>query len=587
MEINYFKSKKLDLGKLEKQFENLESEKTGEKEQIKYNPFEITELQNYNPIYSLFFEMNETTYNHISLNHPKHFLDLNTIYDETQQKKKTNIPIYIKYAPLLDPIHYLIGKYEKDRIKLRNLPKFNIETNAISKITSVYNTAYTDCFFSYLSSQLLNHYDFNNGIDFYGSFVGIQKKFKMDITDDYEYLLESEFFHSQKNKLYEIDVDTTNLSLNTNNNTESSTQEIQPKPRLIFGEESTFEIDIFENEILDNEILDKSEEKEDKNPVTLELIYENKDTDDECSLISSSDTDSSNEEEADEKEEGEDEEEEEEEEEEWSDIDDDNTSEEPQVFIYIHEFPVQMICLEKCEGTFDSLLENGMLNDDQIISALFQVIMTLIAYQKAYYFTHNDLHTNNIVYISTKKEWIEYEFTGKKYKVPTYGRIFKIIDFGRSIYRFQDKIFCSDSFAPGGDAHTQYNIEPFLNTNKPRLETNFSFDLSRLGCSLYDFLFENEEEEVIRNRKLKWTKLQELIINWCTDDSGKNILYKKSGEERYPNFKLYKMIARTVHKCVPSEQLQYPIFSRFLHLSLKNEEKTIYISIDKIPKLYV
>jgi LmbE family N-acetylglucosaminyl deacetylase len=39
-----------------------------------------------------YFEINETTYNHISLNHPKHFLDLNTIFDETQQKKKTNTP---------------------------------------------------------------------------------------------------------------------------------------------------------------------------------------------------------------------------------------------------------------------------------------------------------------------------------------------------------------------------------------------------------------------------------------------------------------------------------------------------------------
>jgi hypothetical protein len=49
------------------------------------------------------------------------------------------------------------------------------------------------------------------------------------------------------------------------------------------------------------------------------------------------------------------------------------------------------------------------------------------------------------------------------------------------------------------------------------------------------------------------------------------------------------MIARTVHKCIPDEQLQNPIFSRFLHLSSKDKlkDKTIYISIDKIPKLYV
>ena len=35
------------------------------------------------------------------------------------------------------------------------------------------------------------------------------------------------------------------------------------------------------------------------------------------------------------------------------------------------------------------------------------------------------------------------------------------------------------------------------------------------------------------------------------DDNGKNILYKKNGEERYPNFKLYKMIARIVHNHTP------------------------------------
>jgi hypothetical protein len=219
--------------------------------------------------------------------------------------------------------------------------------------------------------------------------------------------------------------------------------------------------------------------------------------------------------------------------------------------------------------------------------------MTLIAYQKAYYFTHNDLHTNNIVFIPTKIEYIEYEFSNKKYSVPTYGRIFKIIDFGRSIYKFQDKLFCSDSFATGGDAHTQYNFEPFLNKNKSRLEPNFSFDLSRLGCSLYDFLFNNEDEEVIRKNVLQWTELQELIVRWCTDDNGKNILYKKSGEERYPNFKLYKMIARTVHSCLPEEQLKNPIFEKFLSSSSyssssssQNKNKII-ISIDKIPKLYL
>jgi hypothetical protein len=589
-DIHYFKSKKLDLGKLEKQYEKIEkpeSEKIekpeSEKKGIQYNPFHITELQNYNPIYSLFFEMDENTYNNISLNHPKHFLDLNTIYDETQQKKKTNVPIHIKYAPLLDPIHYSIGKYEKERARLHNLPKYNIETNAIPKITSIYNTAYTDCFFSYLSSQLLNHYDLKNGIDFYGSFLGIQKKFKMDVTDDYEYLLESDFFNSHQNKLYVVesvfmDTSESNILITKDDGKIS-------KPKLILGEDSFFEVDILENEINNQPAEIKSMNNLE---LELELVYENKDNDD-CSLISNSSIDSddstiqhsssSDEEEDDE---------EEEDSEKWSDIDDDDTNPEPQVFAYINDFPVQMICLEKCEGTFDYLLEKNILNDEQIICALFQIIMTLIAYQRAYYFTHNDLHTNNIVFITTKYEFIEYTYLGKKYKVPTHGRIFKIIDFGRSIYKYQDKLFCSDSFAPGGDAHTQYNIEPFFNKNKPRLETNFSFDLSRLGCSLYDFIFDNEDEEIIRKNVLQWTELQKLIIRWCTDDNGKNVLYKKSGEERYPNFKLYKMIARTIHGCTPQEQLNNPLFSQFEETKSNDVDvKTILISIDKIPKLYV
>ena len=43
----------------------------------------------------------------------------------------------------------------------------------------------------------------------------------------------------------------------------------------------------------------------------------------------------------------------------------------------------------------------------------------------------------------------------------------------------------------------------------------------------------------------------------------KNVLYKKNGEERYPNFKLYKMIARTVHNHNPQEQLNFPLFSQY------------------------
>ena len=235
-----------------------------------------------------------------------------------------------------------------------------------------------------------------------------------------------------------------------------------------------------------------------------------------------------------------------------------------------------MISLEKCVGTLDSLFMKRKLDMDQSASALFQIIMILMAYQKSFKFTHNDLHTNNVMYVKTDEPFLYYKAENKRFKVPTYGRIFKLIDFGRAIYRFQGKIFCSDSFAPGGDASTQYNCEPFINKNKPRLEPNMSFDLCRLGCSIYDFILDPEEEDTSEN-----DLFQELILDFVTDDNGKNILYKKNGDERYPNFKLYKMIARTVHNKTPADQLNKKLFSSF-HVPSLPEDVHI-MDIDELP----
>ena len=58
-------------------------------------------------------------------------------------------------------------------------------------------------------------------------------------------------------------------------------------------------------------------------------------------------------------------------------------------------------------------------------------------------------------------------------------------------------------------------------------------------------------------------EFQQTIYRWCLDDNDLSILYKKNGAERYPDFKLYKMIARTVHKHTPQNQLEYPFFSQY------------------------
>ena len=256
--------------------------------------------------------------------------------------------------------------------------------------------------------------------------------------------------------------------------------------------------------------------------------------------------------------------------------------EEEKILAKINNFPVQVICMENCEDTFDNLIINEELSEKEWFSAFMQIIMILITYQKVFSFTHNDLHTNNVMFNKTDKKFLYYCYNNKYYKVPTYGRVFKIIDFGRAIYKFNNKIFCSDSFQAGEDAATQYNFEPYFNEKKPRLEPNYSFDLCRLACSIFDYIVEDIDE--IKNID-KCDSVVKLIVEWCLDDNGLNVLYKNNGQERYPDFKLYKMIARYVHNHVPHKQLERKEFSHFqVELVPKNE--TI-MNIDKIPSFYV
>jgi hypothetical protein len=293
-----------------------------------------------------------------------------------------------------------------------------------------------------------------------------------------------------------------------------------------------------------------------------ELVYENvkKDNDGDGASTSGSSNSSNNSELNYSSEESEGEEEDQNEESSWeteSGSSQEPSTDEEYVSAFINTFPVQMICLEKCDGTLDELFMKNQVNEENGSAILFQIIMTLLLFQKCFRFTHNDLHTNNVMYVKTEQEFLYYKFDGQVYKVPTYGKIFKIIDFGRAIYKFQGRIFCSDSFAPGGDAATQYNCEPFFNEKKPRLEPNLSFDLARLGTSIYDFVMDDDEDENL-------DEFQKTIKRWCEDDNKKNVLYKKSGEDRYPNFKLYKMISRTVHQHTPENQLKFKYFSKYL-----------------------
>lgn len=563
---------------------------TSDDELHNYNPFHIRDLQYYNPVYTRFFNLSDANYNRITLNHKYHIQDMSTIIDQ-DTKQTIASKVFIKFSPLLDPVRYMIGKYniEATEKSIYNLPKLTDDGKSHPKLLDVNNASYIDNFFSYLTSKLLHQHNFLHGIDYYGSFLGIQEKFKMNVTDDIDYLHKSTYFNDNIDKLFTLTATENSEFMNFGSRRNKN------KLKIDGGSANNLSIDAILIDTLD---IDNSIKEDNMLGSGPDTVYVKQESSLNTSSTSTSSTDSSNDsdvdyssesdnEDEDDPSEGEGESksdgEESTSESDWETEDEESEctedSEDSQ-YAYIDKFPVQLICLEKCDGTLDELFLENRIDSVEAASALFQIIMTLLVYQKAFHFTHNDLHTNNIMYMNTNSKVLYYQYKGQPYRVPTHGKIFKIIDFGRSIYRFNKELLCSDSFASGGDAHTQYNCEPYINTKKPNLPPNYSFDLCRLGCSIYDFII--DEHDIVAD----FDDLQKTIYRWCLDDNNKNLLYKKNGEERYPNFKLYKMIARTVHNHTPEEQLNFPYFKQFL---ISKQEDTLqkdsstYLDIDAIP----
>ena len=539
----------------------------------------IKNIKNFVPIYSRFFSLNEQNYNMINLNHKYHIHNIKSENNNTynvilhdQSKNKISTQSFFKFSPLLDVTKFLAGKY-KDLSEniLTNLPKFEPNNNVLKKIECCNNCAYTDSFFSYLSSQLLHNHKFIHGIDFYGSFLGIQDKFKVDISDDLEFLYDYDFFHDNQNVLFETDIiDEGMLEDDTRKNRIKIN--ISGNENLIVENLSNniFE-DVFEELTVEN--LQKMNENKTINDLkSLNVDYlrngeivEDCDTNTECSSRISNTDD-------------EDEEDDEEDDDEDDETDSEYSSLNDSINAYLYDFPCQIICLEKMKLTLDDCVENPALklSNDEWMSCLFQIVMTLATYQKVFHFTHNDLHTNNIMFNHTEKKYLNYFYDGKFWKVPTYGKLFKIIDYGRAIYSFKGKQIISDSFFKTGDAAGQYNFNVFKNDNKPELKPNNGFDLTRLACSLYDYFITDEK---ITN------PIARIINEWVQDDKGKNILYKSDGEERYPDFKLYKMITRKCTKHTPDAQLKTK-FKKFISSRKKIGRKAPIINIDLIPEYH-
>ena len=236
-------------------------------------------------------------------------------------------------------------------------------------------------------------------------------------------------------------------------------------------------------------------------------------------------------------------------------------------------FPIIYLFIETLDGTLEDIIQKDM-NLELLRSCLFQVTFALIYLQKHYYFTHNDLHINNIMYTKTDKPFLYYKYNNQYFKVPTFGKIFKIIDFGRSIFTFRKKTYMNDVFSKYGEAEGQYTHPPqvsFLKTEyKDMVYPSYHFDLCRLAITMIDEIRYNHDNDL--EEEDYYQDFLDFLKFLVTDKNGVRLDKEKD------NFDLYIKISRDACNCLPRDVIVNPFFYCY-RVKKKQFPKSTYYSV--------
>lgn len=523
----------------------------------------------------------------------------------TKHTEKEDIKTYnahIKSVPILDIIDMMKGKYVPEKI-VACLPVREREFGkTFEKINDHNNQAYVECVTGYALSNLVEQGLCPGFPKFYGHFTGIVPELKVDITEDFYHIRNQAWFHRGMGSLFTIETEELD-GLEGEDKTgkqirkitimdeefgfTSEMKSIAEDPDIIQQEwddtnRNGTQKDIFDiieinsinredsknNIIVNNEPLEpvnlskhndadseevhtessseygyddddskkdvKKDDKGDVDDVDEDESYYGDDDDDESKGVDSKSESQSEDESYEETE-----------------------SEEDDSIFYavIKNVPVQSVIYEDLCGCIDDLIMKGKTTEEEWLGILFQISFSLTIAQLKYGFVHNDLHTNNVMWSNTNEEYLYYNVEGELYKIPTFGKIIKIIDFGRSYIRFQNKEYFSDAFHQKGDAAGQYNYPPYFNTDEAVIPPNKSFDLPRLACAIYESMYDSESNDD--------TPLRNILYKWLIDCRGKNILWNRDGIERFAGFGLYRHIARYCNDAEPKTQLNTETFQRF------------------------
>ncbi len=454
--------------------------------------------------------------------------------------ESTKSPAFLKVTHLLDPIQWIRGRYCLP--KETGLPWFHKRwLRAWQKLQDPSNQAYVEAIAAYALGRLREEDASPHFNHFYGAFCARANKYCYNLSEDFQsYRHERWFWRGQQRSLFALRI------LGENGEIQSLPDDVLRE----FMEAADSEGGSVASDSDGTEVLE-SESLEGGGDGSLHSA-------DSMSDVSFAEEENGEESEANNE-----------------DADEDGIG----IYAEMADYPVMLTLSEINEGTMDELFEMNALPKptdwERMWSAwIFQVIAALSCAQTVIGFTHNDLHTNNIVWSNTEAEYIYYRSrAGSVFRVPTYGKIFRLIDFGRAIFTINGHRFISDDFKAGNDADGQYAFEPLVTKPKKVVPPNPSFDLARLAVSLLDGVFPTRpepspeggilsDEPGLRVEKTV-SPLYNMIWTWLIDDDGANIFINPDGTERFPDFDLYKHIAAACHNAVPSQQFDREAFDGF------------------------
>ena len=447
---------------------------------------------------------------------------------------------FCKITHLLDAYRMIQGNYPMSQHPALPSPSRK-SAKVYSKIHDPHNQAYVDAVACYMLSKFREADHSPHFSLFYGAYLAIAKEYYYNITEDFSDIrFESWFWRKKQQGVFKLVAFEGDTALPEDDPLMEAPDDLPDESSCTDSDETSSITDL--------------------NPYSVSASNVNNDMESLHSASISTATDNEFEEES----------------------DSESLGKEMKFFAALSEFPTMLMFLESNTATMDSLLEEGALEcgpgspewEARWCAWLFQVIAALCPLQSLWAMTHNDLHSNNILWTPTDKEFLNYRTKdGRTWRVPTYGKLFRIIDFGRAIYTHNNVLCISDDYWPENEAGSQYNFGPLYDPKEPRVYPNPSFDLCRLSVSIFEAMFSeipddkedaatlSSEPDRIQNETV--SDLFNVLWSWLIDDDGRNVLWDADQSERYPGFDLYRVIAGKVKGAVPREQLEKAPFIGF------------------------